>query len=220
MRSCVAAIGLLGACAVPASASIYVYNISGTINNNTITSGGFAGAPSGALVSLLITVDSSTTPIFADANRNHWDSVPGTVIGMQVTVNGYTSAMGGGTTPTRARVVNDALAPGGTHHFDQFWMEVPAAAVTPDYVWASFTLSSLNTTAPVASPLTGIGWPTSDAEVNVASFNNEKQIVVRSTGPQFLTATIYDVTVVPTPGALALGAVAGLGALRRRRQGA
>lgn len=217
MRSCFAAIGLLAACAAPASASIYVYNVSGTINGNFITSGGFAGAPSGAIVSLLITVDSSTTPTFTSANHNFWDSVPGTVVAMQVTVNGYTSAMGGSTTPTRARVVDDSLLSGGPNHYDQFWMEVAAAGASPDYSIASFILSRIDPSPTVPTSLAGTGWPTSSAEVDVSTFTNEKQIVVRLAGPQFLTATIYDVTVLPSPGVLGLGAVAGLAAVRRRR---
>lgn len=213
---------VVGACALLgascAHGAVVVYQFNGTVTTNTMASGGFAGLGTGVPASLQIAIETSTTPGFAAAGRNHWDGVAGTVLGMQATVDGYTSVATANSTPTRARVVDDAI--NSSVYIDQFWLEVPAVAPAPDFTVGSAIFSSTGAAPPISSSLSGIDWPTSSAELDPFSFTTERYILLRgATGGQFLRADITSIVVVPGPGGIAVGAVGGLGLIRRRRAG-
>lgn len=217
MRSLLAALGLALACAPAANADILIYQFQATVTLNNIGAGAFAAAPIGSSAFIQITVETSTVPIFTDANRNVWDSVSGTVLAMHATVDGSTSVVTPNSAPTRARVVNDALLSGGPSRFDQFWMEVPTAVASPDLNFASIILSSIGPGPAVPSSLLGFDWPDDSSELDPASFTNENQMIISRGGPNFLSAHIDSINVLPTPGAIALLSITALTATRRRR---
>ena len=200
-----------------AGAAVVTYQFNGTLISNSIASGGFAGATAGVPVSLQISVETTTTPIFSNANRNHWDSIAGTILGMKATVDGYTSVATPNSAPTRARVVDDAL--NGSVYIDQFWFEVADGGASPDFTVGTAILSSVGAAPPIASSLLGIAWPTTSAEVDAASFTNEHSILLRgATGGEFLRADITEVFVAPAPGSAAAFTLVACAAGRRCRR--
>jgi len=218
MRIRLAAVGLALACAPAVHADILIYQFHGTVNLNGILSGGFAGAPIGSSVMLQFTIDTTTTPVFTNPTRHHWDGVAGTMLGMQATVNGFTSIVTPNSAPDHARVVNDAFYSSSSFYSDEFWIEASAVGAAPDFVLGFINLTSQSAAAPTPSPLLGLDWPDDNAEVNPAGFNHNNQMILRLVGPQYIAATIDSVTVLPTPGAFALCSIAALATTRRRRR--
>ncbi len=203
--------------AAPAGADVIVYQFNGSLTNNTMASGAFAGASVGVPVSLRFTIDSTTTPAFTNANRNHWDTVAGTVLGMRATVNGYTSIVTPNSAPAHARVADDAL--NSSVYIDQFWIEASAAGAAPDFTIGIVALSSSGAAPPISSSLSGTDWPTTSAELDASSFTLEHYIILRgATGPEFLRADITSITVVPAPAAPTVAALIAIPALSRRRR--
>lgn len=199
-----------------ANAAVISYQFNGSLTSNSIASGGFAGASVGVPVSLQITIETTTSPVFSTANRNHWDGVSGTILAMKATVDGYTSVVTPNSAPVRARVVDDAV--NSSVYIDQFWFEVNALAPSPDFTVGSAILSSVGAAPPISSSLSGIDWPMTSAEVDASSFGLEHYIILRgAANPQFLRADITSVFVAPSPGPVAAFALGGLGAIRRRR---
>ena len=205
------------ALASSAGAAVVTYQFNGSLTSNTMASGAFVGASAGVPVSLQITVDTATAPIYSTANRNHWDTVAGTILGMKATVNGITSVATPNSAPTHARVVDDAL--NGSVYVDQFWFEVGTLGASPDFKIGAVSLSSVGAAPPISSSLSGTNWPTTNAEVDPYSFTLERYLYLRgATGPEFLRADITSVIVAPAPGALVPMAIAACAVTRRRRR--
>lgn len=217
MRIRLAALGLALACAPAVHADILVYRFVGTVTLNNLGSGAFAAEPIGSTVMLQFTVDTSTTPVFSSATRNHWDGVPGTILGMQATVSGSTSIVTPDDSPDFSRVVNDAFYSSSSFYSDEFWMEVDAVGLAPDFNFARVNLTSQSAAAPTPSPLVGLDWPDHSSELDPALFNHTNHLMLSLGGPNFLFAHIDSVIVLPTPGALALCSIAALTTTRRRR---
>lgn len=210
------AVGVL-ALAPSANAAVLQYSFTGAVTTNTLMSGGFAGQPIGADVSLKITVDTSTTPVVSEPTRTVWDGVSGTILGLEVSVGSYSTTVTPDSTPHRARVLNDHI--NGSNWADQFWMECAPATATPDFVWAHVVLAAIMPPGtPVTSSLAGVDWPASNAELDVSTFTLQTEIVIRGTGPQILLATVTGASVVPTPAGAPLALVAGVGVAARRRR--
>lgn len=204
-----------------ARAALVTYKVDATLTANTMTSGAFVGAPLGAPVVLRFTVDTSVAPTFSSSTYNFWDGAVGLITDLKAKVLGVASSVTPAP-PAHARVVNDALASGGTSYYDQFWMEMESSGPAPDFTLAQLSLGSIAPTPPVPSSLVGIDFPTSSSELVVSSFTTTPNIRLRGQSPaENIFAVPYNVTVlVPAPaGVVALSPLAGLMLARRRRRG-
>jgi len=213
-----AKIAVVIACSMIGSAAqgaVVVYQFSGPLLTNSMSSGGFAGAPIGAPVTLEIAVETSNAPIFSAPGRNHWDTVAGTILGLKATVNGFTSIATPNSAPLYARVVNDANNSGT--YIDQFWIEALGIGATPDFKSGSAVLSTVGAAPPISSSLIGTDFPTDSSELIASSFLNEHYILLKGDPGQFLRADITSMSVVPAPGVGVLFVGAGLASVRRRR---
>jgi len=137
----VIALALAAVAAPAASADLITYRFHAEVTGNFMSSGGFAGAPVGAPVTVWYTVDTAVAPGFSSATNNHYDGVSGVVTAMKAKVGGLSSVATPGVAE-HVRVVNDALLSAGPNHYDQFWIEVPGAG-SPDFTKAIVILSSI-----------------------------------------------------------------------------